>query len=974
LGRFVTTLLLLGLALATPASAQSFVAFESEPVRPIATTQDGSRLLVVNTPANRLEVFDITGGSLRQLHSIAVGMEPVAVAARTNSEVWVVNHLSDSVSVVDLGSSPPRVVRTLLVGDEPRDIVFAGSSGERAFITTAHRGQNTGFNPLLQTQSVPRADVWVFDTTNLGNSMGGTALGRVELFGDTPRPLAVSPDGGSVYVGVFHSGNQTAALNEAIAPALGVPRMPPFDNVEGEPAPGVGVILKWDGATWRDAMGQDYGAAATLFHLPDWDVFKLNALLPPTLMASNAVRYAGVGTILFNITVGPTGKVYVSNTEAQNHVRFEGPGIYAATQGVPDPTTVRGHLHESRITVIDDPNITPIHLNSHINYAQLPVTPGTKDKSLALPLQMVLSADGLTLYLAAFGSSKVGIFDLAELESGTFVPDPADHIEVSGGGPGGLVLDEGANRLYVYTRFDNAISIVDLAARREIGKAALQNPEPASLVDGRKFLYDTRISSDRGDSACASCHTFGRMDDLAWNLGNPDAAVTQNSNGLVFPLSVLADPNFVNPPVLTQEEIVELMKFHPMKGPMTTQTLKGMATHGPMHWRGDRSGAATDPNLFLDADLAFKEFNVAFDGLLGGQQLTPPQMQSFTDFILQLMLPPNPIRNLDDSLTPGQQSAQNFWFNTQTDGALTCNDCHTLDPSQGAFGADGLTSFEGANQLFKVPHIRNMYQKVGKFGLLTFTLPTGNQIRGYGYLHDGSVDTLFSFVSAGAFVFPNDTMRRNMVDFMLAFPTDFKPIVGQQVTRHAGNATAVTPRIDLMKNRAGLPTPDADLVVKGVLGGAPRGWVMTAPDTFSSDRAAEGTLNGAGLLAAADAETAELTFLSVPPGSGTRVGVDADEDSVLDGDDNCRLFANLGQVDSDGDGTGDDCECADENSDGTIASTDVDAIEDCVAGLASCSALCDGDHDGLCNSGDVTAVQLALLSLGDLRCARNPTP
>ena len=76
-----------------------------------------------------------------------VGLEPVAVAARTNTEVWVVNHLSDSVSIVDIGATPPRVVRTLLVGDEPRDIVFAGPTDadghfSRAFITTARRGQN----------------------------------------------------------------------------------------------------------------------------------------------------------------------------------------------------------------------------------------------------------------------------------------------------------------------------------------------------------------------------------------------------------------------------------------------------------------------------------------------------------------------------------------------------------------------------------------------------------------------------------------------------------------------------------------------------------------------------------------------------------------------------------------------------------------------------------------------------------------
>ena len=89
---------------------------------------------------------------------------------------------------------PPRVVRTLLVGDEPRDIVFAGPGGNRAFITTAHRGQNTPWRDGdYDVPGVGRADVWVFDATNLGTAMGGTPLTVVNLFGDRPRALAASP-------------------------------------------------------------------------------------------------------------------------------------------------------------------------------------------------------------------------------------------------------------------------------------------------------------------------------------------------------------------------------------------------------------------------------------------------------------------------------------------------------------------------------------------------------------------------------------------------------------------------------------------------------------------------------------------------------------------------------------------------------------------------------------------------------------
>src|SRR5262249_48555306 len=148
---------------------------------------------------------------------VSVGLEPVAVVARTNTEVWVVNHLSDSISIVDVSDqNHPRVVRTLLVGDEPRDIVFAGPNKSRAFITTAHRGQNNPNDPQMLTPGIGRADVWVFDANNLGSSLGGTPLTILTLFTDTPRALAVTPDGSTVYAAGFHTGNRTTSLFELV--------------------------------------------------------------------------------------------------------------------------------------------------------------------------------------------------------------------------------------------------------------------------------------------------------------------------------------------------------------------------------------------------------------------------------------------------------------------------------------------------------------------------------------------------------------------------------------------------------------------------------------------------------------------------------------------------------------------------------------------------------------------------------------
>src|SRR5262245_61663972 len=92
------------LGFAAPAFAQpSYLLFESGPVRPLALSPNGSKLFAANTPDGHLEIFDVgPGGLLTPSASVPVGLEPVAVAARSNTEVWVVNHLSDSVSIVDV--------------------------------------------------------------------------------------------------------------------------------------------------------------------------------------------------------------------------------------------------------------------------------------------------------------------------------------------------------------------------------------------------------------------------------------------------------------------------------------------------------------------------------------------------------------------------------------------------------------------------------------------------------------------------------------------------------------------------------------------------------------------------------------------------------------------------------------------------------------------------------------------------------
>ena len=891
--------------------AASFVTFETGQVRPLALSPDGRTLLALNTPDARLEVFVVNGGDVSQVASVPVGLEPVAVAARTNAEVWVVNHLSDSVSIVDIGATPPRVVRTLLVGDEPRDIVFAGPTDggghfRRAFITTARRGQNLPESvPLnLTTPGTPRALVYVFDTNDLGTALGGSPDTIIELFGDTPRALAASADGQTVYAAVFQSGNETTTVTEGAVCNGGAAASPcdvdgvqvpggmsgaqvpgglpaPNVNREGTPGPEVALIVKHNQASglWEDELGRNW-TNAVRFNLPDRDVFRIDALADPP---HQSAAFAHVGTVLFSMIVNPSsGRLYVSNTEARNEVRFEGPGTSS--------TTVRGHLHEARITVIDGPNVVPRHLNKHIDalpqgYRTTPMPAAVKEASLATPLDMALANDG-TLYVAAFGSSTVGVFSSSELEDDTFVPDPARHIVVSGGGPSGLALDEANHRLYVLTRFDNAVKVVDTTTGHEIGQHPLHNPEPPVVTEGRRFLYDARFTSSNGEASCASCHVFADFDSLAWDLGNPDDIVKPNFN----PLGPTGSR----------------LPFHPLKGPMTTQTLRGLVHQGPMHWRGDRTAATsiTDQRA-LDTELAFEAFNVAFDSLLGRDEgpLSDAEMKSFTDFALQITPPPNPVRSLDNQLTVAQANGRSLFLNRAAvvDKAAHCGGCHTLQPSDGEFGTLGQTTFEDESQEFKVPQLKNAYQKVGMFGTpnteFSDILPDdaqhqGDQIRGFGFLHDGSMATVFDFLRARFFTL-GDNQRGDLEQFVLAFDTTFAPIVGQQITLSGGNAAVVGPRIDLMIARAtttfamiGQPgAKECDLVAKGVNGGEARGYLLDAASgAFQSDRAAEPALSDAELRALANADGQAVTYTCVPPGEGVRLGLDRDGDGVFDQD------------------------------------------------------------------------------------------
>ena len=783
------------------AGPADFSHFESGQVHPIAITPDGSRVLVVNTPDNRLSVFDVTGASPVRVGEIPVGLEPVSVAARSNSEAWVVNHLSDDVSVVDLATF--NVKATVRAGDEPSDVVFANG---------------------LAWVSVSNEDcLKLYDPANLS-----AAPQIVPIAARMPRALAAKTNGSSVFVAVFNTNHTTTSLSEAEAgDSLPAPNPPMKPGLPA--APKVGLIVRKNTVTnnWVDEAGKLWNSKVP------YDLQLVEFLEISTATKAVVHSYNDIGVILMGAAYDPVhDNAAVSGTYALNDVRFE-------------PKLI-GHTTEARLALCrpDGTRQRPL-VNPQINYTVATGPQSESDSALGIPSGVTFSPDGDRIYMTSLASNKLGVFNTTNGAVMARVPTVA--------GPTGVLADPARPRIYIVGRFRNQLQTLSSGTLSSLSVTQIGfDPTPDDIVNGRKFFY-SGATSGHGDQACASCHLFGDTDNLGWDLGNPQGDMQVKPPGQIDPA---------------------LQGFHPMKGPMMTQSLRGLPGTGLLHWRGDR------------ADL--NAFKPAFQSLLGKATPMPDsELTAFNNFVLALVYPPNPNQKSDRSMPdapPGQASAlrgQTFFMKTPVDGPLRCVDCHAMPT-----GTNGQvinhTALLAAQDM-KVPHLRNLYKKNG------FKDSTGvlNK-KGFGFTHNGSVDNLFDFLKLSVFNFgPNVTAanatRRDVEAFLLAFDTGLAPSVGTQLTLDGSNNgdAALLARLDTLKAQA--TANNCDLIAKGRTPFLARGWKYLGGDQWKSDVQNESPWPTSQLLALAQPGF-EVTFTGVPPASGTRLGIDRDRDGWLDGD------------------------------------------------------------------------------------------
>jgi hypothetical protein len=118
---------------------------------------------------------------------------------------------------------------------------------------------------------------------------------------------------------------------------------------------------------------------------------------------------------------------------------------------------------------------------------------------------------------------------------------------------------------------------------------------------------------------------------------------------------------------------------------------------------------------------------------------------------------------------------------------------------------------------------------------------------------------------------------------------------------------------------------------------------------------------------------APLEIRGVFFGAGVEKCADTDGDGVLDWDDYCPRWNTAVQSDRDGNGIGDECECGDQNGDGTVDVNDILAINAAIFDPSQVTDLCDTNDDQLCDVQDILGANGKIFG-AEAYCSRYPSP
>jgi YVTN family beta-propeller protein len=678
--------------------AVGFQLFESPQVEPLVPNAAGTRLYVANTTSNSVSVIDTFNNFLVAL--VDVGVDPVTVAIRPGAnELWVSNHVSDTVSVIDIAPGSPtenRVIDTLqdvdaqgvTQFDEPTGIAFT-ANGATAFVALSSRNQ-----------------IAVIDAT------ARTVSSRIQVRAQEPRAIAVR--NGLLYVTSFESGNRSEVsacgaagdTNASTSCTLGLNQLVNFATNPNLPSNTKHIQTDPD--------------------VPDRDLFVYDAATGAELATVN-----GIGTLLYGVAVSSAGRAFITQTDARNVVN----GNHGQTL-----SGLGNRMFNNRVAAV---TCTGGGCGAVQQKDLEPASP-TDATALATPYAVALSGNDATLVVTAAGSSRVVTLDAATLN----VLDTLDLGSVANGDfgqqiPRGVALVSDGNgapvKAYVLNTLENTVSVVNVADPGNISETTQffvgTDPTPDAVRKGR-IAFNNAFASTKGTFSCGSCHPDGNVDQLLWRIGGECQAIGCGNGD-------------------------EPRSTMPVRGLKNTLPLHWDGTLGDPFGGGNGSvgvngnggtdcslgGADGDHDCFVDlveASLSGVMCDQSGSCPAGGTKLSVQEQDDMGTYLAAVSYPPPRSRRPDDTLSTvavpvnvpngdGTPSAENVSarrgfsrFFVNNGGAVgdpdTCADstagCHAL-PLGAATNSSTLAGFD-------VPTMRGMPDRFLQFSL-GVTAPTEMQ-------------------------------------------------------------------------------------------------------------------------------------------------------------------------------------------------------------------------------------------------------
>jgi hypothetical protein len=568
--------------------------------------------------------------------------------------VLVTNHISDSISVVDVGRR--MVVQTIQGIDEngvtttdaPTGVVFAGPN--RAFVALDDRNE-----------------IAVIDFDASGHATLNPE--RLSIPAQAPRAMAVVGD--RLLVGAFESGNQTE-----------FPNCGPLDTVDTRPfLPGdpvdegcqfynrfletlvvndiftLDIDLEFGVIVEFAAQNPNIGGEVIVDRdVPDRDVlvYDVNTLGPPVQVIE------GVSTLLYGLEAAGS-RVYVTSADGRNQL-----------DGLDD---LDNRMFENRLSWFDcTPACGPTsHVDLDQNPFGVPVPTPYGVRASANGQQLVVSVSGSDGIPGLPGDPTVDIPGLVTLDAAGNV---LGHVQ-TGAIPQSVALasdwNGNAETAYVLNTVDSSVSVVDVSnpASPQVLQTFPVGDDPVSpeLRLGRTVFMSAR-SSTKGTFSCESCHPNANTDQLIWTINTVEAP---------------ADVPECNP---FEESCPE---------PRTTMPIRGLRDTLPLHWLGALSDPYADHpgQLFQPEDAGAPDCDLATDGETGCARhlvdasisgvmcdqtggcdvgpsglpgaLSDRERDAMAAFLMAVSYPPSPTRRPDDALSPTAIQGVSDFF-TDEDG------------------------------------------------------------------------------------------------------------------------------------------------------------------------------------------------------------------------------------------------------------------------------------------------------------------